>query len=235
MSCIWRFIGLSRLNTALEIMIQHCFRTERWFENADTLTRFAMMSTQDIIRAEAVLWTLVSSSVSPLRPHQLKLIEEVFANGGLVASPDNHDYATKLILQTVESKEYRVLLYASTLHREYALCIDTVLEIASSLPAASPRQWNILACMLDHCAPVDDDWCIEGESNTPFQIMIGHITDEQCPSDVLPYIVEVLLVSRSKFRQCERIQLPHRLRESVFAGMARTTKNTRVRLDASTS
>ena len=205
MSLIWRLIGPSRL-------IQYCFRTERWFDNSHTVARFKVMSTQDIIRAEAALWTLVSSCRSPLLPHQLKLIEEVFANGGLVASPDDHDYASQL-KRSVES-------------REYALCIDTVLEIASSLPAASPRQWNILACMLDHCAPVDDDWCIEGESNTPFQIMVGHITDEQCPSDVLPYIVEVLLVSRSKFRQYERIQLPHRLRESVFAGMARTKKYT---------
>jgi hypothetical protein len=192
-------------------LILYCFRTERWFDNAHIVARFKM-SSRDITRAEVALWTLISLCRSPLNSHQLKLVEEVFANGGLVASPDDHDYASKL------KRSFEAL--------EYALCIDTVLELASSLPATSPRQWNILACMLDHCAPVDDDWCIEGESNRPFQIMIGHITDEHCPSDVLPYIVEVLLVARSKFHQFERIQLPRQLRETVFAGMARTKKCT---------
>ena len=200
MSLIWRLIGPSRL-------IQYCFRTERWFDNSHTVARFKVMSTQDIIRAEAALWTLLLSCRSPLLPHQLKLIEEVFAHGGLAASPEDHDYATKL-KRNVESCEY-------DLH------IDKVLELASSLPAASPRMWNIVACMLDHCGR-EEHW----NPQKHFQIMVGHIIDEQCPSDVLPYIVEVLLVSRSKFRQYERIQLPHRLRESVFAGMARTKKYT---------
>jgi hypothetical protein len=200
MSCMWCLIRPSRLDTAVDwtVTIRDCFGTERWLENAHTVARFKMTSTQDIIRAEAALWTFVSSCRSPLRLHQLKLIEKVFASGGLVASPDDHDYAKKL-KRNVES-------------REYALCIDKILELATSLPATSPRMWNIVACMLDHCAPVVRDWCTEAEA-----IMAGHITDEQCPSDVLPGIVEVLLVARSKFYHCERIRLPLKLQETVFA------------------
>jgi hypothetical protein len=126
------------------------------------------------------------------------LIEEVFAHGGLVASPEDHDYAKKL-KRNVESCEY-------DLH------IDKVLELTSSLPAASPRMWNIVACMLDHCGR-EQHW----NPQKHFQIMVGHITDEQCPSDVLPGIVEVLLVSRSKFHRSEKIHLPQKLQETVFA------------------
>ena len=264
MSLIWRLIGPSRL-------IQYCFRTERWFDNAHTVARFKVMSTQDIIRAEAALWTLVSSSISPLRPHQLILIEEVFANGGLVASPDDHNYAalfmserwfpnahsvtrfkmsrkyitqSEAALWTLVSSCRSPLLphqlklieevfahgglvaspddhdYATKLKRnvescEYDLHIDKVLELASSLPAASPRMWNIVACMLDHCGR-EEHW----NPQKHFQIMVGHITDEQCPSDVLSGIVEVLLVSRSKFHRSEKIHLPHKLRENVLSACA---------------
>ncbi len=183
------------------------FMNERWFHNNYTFTHFKI-SRQYIIQAEAAMWTLFSQCELPLCPHQLILIEEVFANGGLVASPDDHDYATlmeredptKLVRDVESLLEFR---------------IDKILEIASSLQAASPRMWNTLACMLDHCASYKKR--MSSKSHDVFRIMVGHITDENCPSDVLPGIVEVLLVARSKYHHCERIHLPQKLQETVFA------------------
>jgi hypothetical protein len=68
--------------------------------------------------------------------------------------------------------------------------------------------------MLDHCASYKKR--MSSKSQDAFQIMVGHITDEHCPSDVLPGIVEVLLVARSQYHHCERIHLPHKFQETVI-------------------
>lgn len=75
-------------------VIRKCFRTQNWFE-VDGLTKMLTMSLQESVTAtENMLWTVVSSLLTPFRQHQVILIQEIFVNGGMQVIPNDHDYAT---------------------------------------------------------------------------------------------------------------------------------------------